>query len=44
MTGPEEIPENARESFPCPHCDGDIVEIDGVWQCSRCDWTPRDDE
>ena len=41
---PEDIPEDAKQSFPCPVCGGDVTEQSGedigedvrVWRCSDC--------
>lgn len=39
----DDIPEDKRESFPCQICaGGDIVLIDGVWQCDLCGFIPEE--
>lgn len=44
MTVPEGIPEDRQESYQCPECEGDLMVIDGIWQCNRCGWTPEADK
>lgn len=44
MSGPESIPEDRQESFPCQCCGGDITLIDGVWQCDTCNAKPGEED
>jgi ribosomal protein L37AE/L43A len=44
MSGPEDNPADARQSFPCEHCDGDVMEINGNWECNKCGRTPGGEE
>lgn len=41
----DDIPEDAKQSFPCPECDeGEITEkkeFPGFWECSCCYWEGR---
>ena len=44
MGAPEDNPADAIKCFPCKYCeDGDVMEIDGNWECNRCGKTPGDD-
>ena len=37
----DEIPENKKESYPCPECqDGNVTSDSmGEWECDRCDFS-----
>jgi len=39
---PEDIPEDARQSFPCPICGGEVTPCNGVWTCSDCSFAKED--
>lgn len=36
----DSIPEDRRQSYPCPRCSGGKVEVDsdGAWSCDECDF------
>jgi hypothetical protein len=37
--GPEEIPEDKQEAYPCDYCAGTVtLRDDGWWTCSICDF------
>lgn len=39
--GFEDIPEDTRESYPCPECEAGNVTLNeesGLWECSECEW------
>jgi tRNA(Ile2) C34 agmatinyltransferase TiaS len=43
MSGPEEIPEDKIESWPCDYCNGNITKVGkGHFQCDSCDWEHQD--
>ena len=40
---PEDIPEDAIRSFPCPMCGkGDVTLHDGTWMCINCAFEQED--
>lgn len=35
----DDIPEDKHESYPCPDCEGNIVQNkEGFWHCDSCAW------
>ena len=41
----DEIPENLKESYPCPICNnGEVTRNEkGVWECDRCEFTHHEE-
>lgn len=38
----EDIPEDTKESYPCPKCDTGSITIKieiALWACDNCDYT-----
>ena len=41
----DEIPEDKVEAYPCPSCEGSVVEQpDGSWGCDNCEWSSNDED
>lgn len=38
----DSIPEDKRESGPCPVCGEPFYKSDGKWSCSACDWVAEE--
>ena len=41
----DDIPEDLRESFPCPNCTDGSVEYDNdtdFWECEKCNFKKTD--
>lgn len=37
----DSIPEDKKESYPCPNynCKGSIIETEkDIWECDTCEW------